>query len=144
MIPALFYGELFIHDKIDADVKNKKRREGLFTITTFAFAASYAISLLLSDAPIVGSVLLASVIINIAYIIAITLLNSEFSVHLGGATLLSMFLGLQVSAWYFFAGVPLILLLAWSRYALRMHTLPELIGGFLTSVFVYGAVAIFL
>lgn len=133
-----------MHRRIDADVKNKKRRAGLFVITTIGFAVSYAVSLLISDAPLVRSVLLASVIINIVYSIAITLFSSEFSVHLGGITFLVLFFGARMSPLYFALGAPIILLLARSRYALKMHTFSELIGGFLTSVIVYGAVRIFL
>lgn len=144
MTPAFFYGELLIHGRIDADVKNKKRRAGLLSITTLAFAASYVISLFLSDAPILSSVLLASVLINLVYSIAIVMFKSELSAHLGGITLFVVFLGLQFSPWYFAVGAPFILLLAQSRYALRMHTLPELIGGFLTSAVVYGVVVTFL
>lgn len=144
MIPGIFYGELLIHGKIDADVKNKKRRAELLSVTAIAFAASYVISLFLSDASILSSVLLASVAINVVYSVALSFFKSEFSVHLGGLTLLVLFLGLHVSPWYYALGAPFVLLLAGSRYALRMHTLQELIGGFLTSVVVYEAVVVFL
>src|SRR3989338_11411659 len=55
MIPGLFYGELLIHDRIDTDVKNKKRRAGLLTVTTIVFSISYAISIFLSNTPIIIS-----------------------------------------------------------------------------------------
>ncbi len=140
MVPGLFYGELLIHGRIDADVKNKKRRAGLFIVTTIVFSVSYAISLFLSNAPIIMSALLASVIINVIYSIAIIHFKYELSVHIGGITFLVIFLGLQISSWYFLIGAFFILLLAKSRYALRMHTISELVLGFLTSVAAYFAV----
>lgn len=127
----------------DVDITDRFQRLPLFRSLTLLWAVSFylAISFHLP-------VIILATIGSGFFIIAIWTIITYYwkiSAHIGGATafvILSYFV-FKIS-WMVWAGPILILLIAWSRFILKKHTLKQIVGAFiLASVIVFSVVKIF-
>ena len=140
---ALIYGAtgtyyliLLIQHQVDFDVKNVKKRAGLFKVAILSMLVVLVLSLFLTEAKILQKVLLAALGINLLYVSVIHLFDFELSVHVGTLAVLVIFLVYYVSWFYFLAVIPLVLTI-WSRYKLKMHSSWELATSLGASSLIY-------
>lgn len=135
--PLGYYLVLRSRDAVDTDVKDPIKRESLFKVSILSLLSAYVVVLFFAQVPILHDVLLAAILIHIVFIVVLDIWKWELSFHIGALALMVVFLIYYVSLAYLWFGALALILTALSRYKLKMHTIPQLIAGFLVSVGLY-------
>lgn len=139
-VEIVYFFLLWIRHRTDFDVKNKAIRERLLKMSVVSLTSVFIIVLVLTEAIVLQKILFAAAIIHLLFVIVLDLFKMELSFHIGMLTMLVFYAAAYVSYKYIPVGSVLLLLTGLSRHKLKMHSLPELVIGFVISAVVYGLV----
>ena len=139
-VEIVYFFLLWMRHRTDFDVKNKDIRERLLKMSVVSLTSVCIIVLLLTEAIVLQKILFAAAVINLLFVVALDLFKMELSFHIGMLTMLVFYAAAYVSYRYIPLGSVLLLLTGLSRHKLKMHTLSELVIGFMISAVVYGLV----
>jgi len=127
----------------DIDITDRKERLPLFRLTTSLYGISFFLSLLFK---LPQEVIITSFSAFVIMAVWTTITPYwKISAHIAGITTCTLLIYFLTDlTWIRWVGPLLIILIAWSRYIQKKHTLKQLVGALiLSSILVIGIVGIF-
>lgn len=134
IIPALYIIWMVKTKRADAELSDRRSRPIFFTISTLTSIAAFFLAYYILNEPR----------IVVTYFLAVSLFMFVFtfitffwkiSIHVAFVTILTFYFAWLFNKYFLFLGV-FIPLVAWARYYLKLHSIFQMIAGFLVSVIV--------
>jgi membrane-associated phospholipid phosphatase len=131
LIPSIYLIEQLKRKQADIELSAKEQRPTFFLLLTICLWLAWALAFYIfkMDEKIIAYFLAAGLLMTVFTSISYFW---KISIHTAYATALTLFMVWLFGPWFWFLAL-LVPLVAWSRYVLRLHTIPQMVAGVIIS-----------